>query len=238
MAKILKWAMVGVAAVLLLVVVVAILLQQWLRTDDFRTRVEREASAALGVPVKLGRLSIDLWPLPAVAVDDVQLQTRPALTVGRVEARPSYAPLLHGRLEIATLIVRKAVLPQPAITAIAAAVQKKAARGPKAAPAPAADATRSTMDMLPRRAVFDDITWIDQKGQRITADAEMDLASDGMLREALDCYDDGTIEDGDLSVIGLALEQFHHAVTDRRVVLMDGLPQAGRTLFANLQFRL
>ena len=184
MAKILKWAMVGVAAVLLLVVVVAILLQQWLRTDDFRTRVEREASAALGVPVKLGRLSIDLWPLPAVAVDDVQLQTRPALTVGRVEARPSYAPLLRGRLEIATLIVRKAVLPQTAVTAIAAAVQKKAARGPKAAPAPAADATRSTMDMLPRRAVFDDITWIDQKGQRMTADAEMDLAGDGVLQEA------------------------------------------------------
>jgi hypothetical protein len=43
-----------------------------------------------------------------------------------------------------------------------------------------------------------------------------------MLREALDCYDDGTIEDGDLSVIGLALEQFHHAVADRRAVLGSG----------------
>jgi hypothetical protein len=40
-----------------------------------------------------------------------------------------------------------------------------------------------------------------------------------MLREALDCYDDGTIEEADLSVIRLALEQFHHAVADRRVVL-------------------
>jgi len=48
---------------------------------------------------------------------------------------------------------------------------------------------------------------------------EMQGAADGMLREALDCYDDGTIEDGDLSVIGLALEQFHHAVADRRTVL-------------------
>jgi len=48
---------------------------------------------------------------------------------------------------------------------------------------------------------------------------EMQGAADSMLREALDCYDDGTIEEGDLSVIGLALEQFHHAVTDRRVVL-------------------
>ena len=56
--------------------------------------------------------------------------------------------------------------------------------------------------------------------------AEMQGAADGMLREALDCYDDGTIEDGDLSVIGLALEQFHHAVADRRAVLGTG--EAGK----------
>ncbi|KRR18853.1 TAXI family TRAP transporter solute-binding subunit [Bradyrhizobium retamae] len=49
--------------------------------------------------------------------------------------------------------------------------------------------------------------------------AEMQAAADGMLREALDCYDDGTVEEGDLSVIALALEQFHHAVADRRAVL-------------------
>ena len=47
--------------------------------------------------------------------------------------------------------------------------------------------------------------------------ATMEGEADGILREALDCYDDGAIEEGDLSVIGLALEQFHHAVADRRV---------------------
>ena len=52
--------------------------------------------------------------------------------------------------------------------------------------------------------------------------AEMQGAADSMLREALDCYDAGTVEDGDLSVIGLTLEQFHHAVADRRTVLGAG----------------
>ena len=47
--------------------------------------------------------------------------------------------------------------------------------------------------------------------------ATMQGEADGILREALDCYDDGAIEEGDLSVIGLALEQFHHVVADRRV---------------------
>jgi TRAP transporter TAXI family solute receptor len=49
--------------------------------------------------------------------------------------------------------------------------------------------------------------------------AEMQSAADGMLRETLDCYDDGTVEESDLSVIALALEQFHHAIADRRTVL-------------------
>ena len=49
--------------------------------------------------------------------------------------------------------------------------------------------------------------------------AQMQFLADSLLREALDCYDDGAIEEGDLSVIGLTLEQFHHAVADRRAVL-------------------
>ena len=52
--------------------------------------------------------------------------------------------------------------------------------------------------------------------------ADMQNTADGILRHALDCYDDGAVEDGDLSVIGFALEQFHHAVADRRAVLGTG----------------
>jgi hypothetical protein len=184
MAKFLKWVSIVLAVFVLLLVVVAIVLQSWLRSDDFRTRVEREGSAALGAPLKFGRLSIDLWPLPAVAADDVQVQTRPALTVGRVEARPNYAALLSGRLQIATLVVRKAVLPQAGIAALGAAIQRKAPSKPARAAAARSSSSRSTMDMLPRRAIFDDITWVDEKGQRITVDAQADLSNEGMLDEA------------------------------------------------------
>jgi TRAP transporter TAXI family solute receptor len=52
--------------------------------------------------------------------------------------------------------------------------------------------------------------------------AMMQGTADRLLREALDCYDDGAIEESDLSVIRLALEQFHHAIADRRVVLAAG----------------
>jgi TRAP transporter TAXI family solute receptor len=49
--------------------------------------------------------------------------------------------------------------------------------------------------------------------------AQMQGEADQILREALDCYEDGAIEEGDLSAIGLALDQFRHAVADRRMAI-------------------
>jgi hypothetical protein len=180
MGKWLKWLAVAGALGVLLLAGVAVALQQWLRTDDFRARVEKEAAAALGVPLKLGRLSVDLFPLPAVAVDQVRVQTRPALTVERVEARPVWAALVAGRLEIKTLVVRKAVLPQTGIAALAAAMQKGSAAANKKAPPPSA----STPLVLPRSVHLEDITWVDDKGQPLTVDAHADLGDDGLLDSA------------------------------------------------------
>ncbi len=66
--------------------------------------------------------------------------------------------------------------------------------------------------------------------QAETPDAleKMQSEADGVLREALDCYDDGAIEEGDLSAIGLALDQLHHAVADRRTMLGIAPPDAPR----------
>jgi TRAP transporter TAXI family solute receptor len=51
---------------------------------------------------------------------------------------------------------------------------------------------------------------------------------DSILRETLDCYDDGTIEEGELSAIRLVLEQFHHAVVDRRMAIGAEAPDLPR----------
>ncbi len=44
---------------------------------------------------------------------------------------------------------------------------------------------------------------------------DMQREVDAIIRETLEAYDDGAIEEGDLSAFGLALEQFHRAVADR-----------------------
>jgi hypothetical protein len=43
--------------------------------------------------------------------------------------------------------------------------------------------------------------------------------ADDILRETLDCYDDGAIEESDLAAFSLVLHQFHHAVEERRAAL-------------------
>jgi hypothetical protein len=184
MVRIVKWLVAAAALLVLLLAGVALALQQWLRTDGFRGQLEREAAASLGAPLKLGRLSVDLWPLPAVAADDVRLLTKPPLSIGRVEARPRWVALLGGRLEIATLIVRKAVLPETAIAFVGAAMQKKGKQGARSAPKEAVPDARGSTSLLPRRAVLDQVTWIDAKGLRVTVNAEMDLGGDGLLDAA------------------------------------------------------
>jgi hypothetical protein len=58
--------------------------------------------------------------------------------------------------------------------------------------------------------------------------------ADEFLRETLECYEDGAIDDSDLSAYGLVLEQFHHAVADRRAVIATNPAKTPAPKFANV----
>jgi TRAP transporter TAXI family solute receptor len=51
---------------------------------------------------------------------------------------------------------------------------------------------------------------------------DLQSQADDILRETLECFDDGAIEESDLAAYGLVLGQFHHAVADRRAALGGG----------------
>ena len=53
---------------------------------------------------------------------------------------------------------------------------------------------------------------------------EMQSEADDILRDTLQCFEHGAIEEGALTAFNIALEQFHHAVADRRMLLIN-LPQ-------------
>lgn len=177
MKRFMKW-LAGIALVLvLLLAAVAMALQYWVGSADFRERVSQQISAALGVPAQLGGISVDVWPLPAVALDQVHLKSRPPLTLERVEARPAWAALVQGRLEIATLVVRNAVVPEQAVDSIVAAAKKSR----QAAPARSgAGESAGAIALLPRHTVLDHFTWVHAKGGATTIDAQARLDPDGM----------------------------------------------------------
>lgn len=153
-------------------------LQRWIGAEDFRARAEREASTALGVAVTLERIDVAVWPLPALAVTGIQIQTRPALTLERVEVRPVWRGLLQGRVELATVLVRRAQLPQVSIDALLVALQKKK-RTTAISQEPEAENT-SSFQFIPQRTVLDHVTWVSAKGNSMTLDADAQLSPQGL----------------------------------------------------------
>jgi TRAP transporter TAXI family solute receptor len=53
---------------------------------------------------------------------------------------------------------------------------------------------------------------------------QMQAEADDILRDTLHCFEDGAIQEGALTAFNVALEQFHHAVADRRALLVS-MPQ-------------
>jgi TRAP transporter TAXI family solute receptor len=62
----------------------------------------------------------------------------------------------------------------------------------------------------------------------------MQAEADDILRDALQCFENGAIEEGALTAFNIALEQFHNAVADRKALLMS-MPQNLQR--ASAQFR-
>jgi hypothetical protein len=70
------------------------------------------------------------------------------------------------------------------------------------------------LDMLARARQSDSTEELDQ----------MQTEADDILRETLQCFEHGAIEEGTLTAFNIALEQFHNAVADRKALLIS-MPQ-------------
>jgi len=159
-----------------------LLLQRWVGSDDFRGRLQAQAEAVLGVPVALGRLHVDPWPVPAVALDQVVLRTRAPLTAERIELRLRLSEMLAGRLEVTSLVLRDADLPQQGIDELLAAINRKADASRRPGSGQSGKAVQDAASALPlaliaRRLSLENLTWRNNRGEAttISADADLDL---------------------------------------------------------------
>lgn len=164
-----RWLLIAGSLLLLLLAAAVLALQRWISTDEFRHRVEREATAALGVPLRLERVGLAFWPLPAVVLEGVQVRTRQPLKAERIELRPAWGSLMFGRMGLSTLVVRQAMLSQQGIDALLLSLQRVRQREQ-------AQPDGDGLHLLPRRTVLEELSWVDSKGQAvvITAEARLD----------------------------------------------------------------
>ena len=85
------------------------------------------------------------------------------------------------------------------------------------------------LNILHREKLMAAISLVRQSNSLEELDA-LQCEADDFLREALECYDDGAIEQDDLAAYGLVLNQFHNAVVDRRAAIGEStgnLPLSG-----------
>ena len=80
------------------------------------------------------------------------------------------------------------------------------------------------LDMLTAARQSDSMEELDQ----------MQSEADAILRDTLQCFEHGSIEEGTLTAFNIAIEQFHNAVADRKALLMS-MPQNLQR--ASAQFR-
>ena len=80
------------------------------------------------------------------------------------------------------------------------------------------------LDMLSAARLCDSMDELDQ----------MQAEADAILRDTLQCFEHGAIEEGTLTAFNIAIEQFHNAVADRKALLLS-MPQNLQR--ASAQFR-
>lgn len=145
--------------------------QHWLGSADFKARLESAASAGVGVPVHLERVALDVWPVPAIALVAVRIETQPVITIERVEARAALRALLSWRLELSSLRVLRADVSQAGWDHLLAQRGKRPA---------AQDGAGQESPVLPGRMVLESLTWRPLTGAPTTVDADLRLAADGL----------------------------------------------------------
>ena len=184
MRKIARWLLLTFVLACVVFSVVLFILHRWIASDDFRSRAQIQASQALGREVRFGHLTVDVWPLPALALNRVEIVTQPAMRIERIEVRPVLPALFSGRLELSTLLVRQADLSRLALDDLLAARQThkpkadtgQADRKPTGNDGGAAPQVDVIHVIVPQRVVLDAATWRGRSGAAtmLNADARLD----------------------------------------------------------------
>jgi len=183
--KWLKWPALILGALVAMLAVVPL----FISLDDFIPTIEKEVSARLKEPVKIGSLRVSGLPLPHVTISGVTVGKTEDIKVGKVSVTPDLWSLLGATKVIRSVEISELVLTQKAIDKIPAWTKGDSkASAPSGSPAAGPPAVRVSSIRL------DDAVLKLQKISFGPFDARLDLTSDGSPESASIVTRDGRLK--------------------------------------------
>lgn len=160
-----KW-LVGLGASASLLALAAVILVSLLPSDEeIAGTAAARLSDALGAEVRIGAVQWQVFPSPAVMVQDVAIVRPQPITLKSLVLYPDLGALWRKRIKFSEVTVAGAVVPQMSLRGLGA--------GGKSTPG---DTRQWTVDPLPlARFVFSDVTWISRRGIPVVYDGEVDF---------------------------------------------------------------
>lgn len=105
-----KLILIAIVVIAGLAVAAAVGVRLLMSPDRVRSAVEIQASAALGMPVKVGSASIQLWPRAGLTMSDVRVGEPAQVTLAQARLSTGLWPLLSRRVEDAEIVVENSRL--------------------------------------------------------------------------------------------------------------------------------
>lgn len=160
-----KWLVGSGAFASLLALALVVLVSLLPSDEEIAGTAAARLSDALGAEVRIGAVQWQVFPAPAVMVQDVAIVRPQPITLKSLVLYPDLGALWRKRIKFSEVTVAGAVVPQMSLRGLGA--------GGKSAPG---DTRQWTVDPLPlARFVFSDVTWISRRGIPVIYDGEVDF---------------------------------------------------------------
>jgi uncharacterized protein involved in outer membrane biogenesis len=134
-----KLLLIALGVIVSIGVGLVIAVRMLLGPESVRAAVEGQASAALGMPVKIGTAEVRVWPRPGLTLDQVVVGAPAQMTLKRVQMSTGLRPLLSRRVEDAEIVIENSRVDLPAFLASVEALSQA-----QPSPAPPATGTPSS----------------------------------------------------------------------------------------------
>lgn len=175
--------------VVILVALAALGIYWFFSGDGVRVALERQATAWLGQPVRIGRASFSFVPRIGLRLADVSVAEPPRLSLARVDLSTGLRPLMSRRIEDAELIISGSRVEMPLPFALP--TQSAATSG--ASGAAAAGAGGVTVVSI-REITLRDVVIV-SRGRDITISADSSFTGDQLTIDSLTARSGGTLLD-------------------------------------------